>query len=297
MIDWETIFQRWSQGPGKTEQEKCDRAVTAIKKAIASDPTLSGRSVSTFPQGSYRNRTNVRQDSDVDVCICCKDVFYADYPEGTDKATFGNASSDYTVQIFKNQVENALVNYFGRAAVRRGDKAFDINENTYRVDADAVPTFEHRRYYLNQGGGSGYHEGVELRPDSGGKIINWPQQVYDNGVDKHSNTGRRYKKVIRILKNLRNSMQQDQVAGADDIASFLIECLAWNVPNHYFGNPTLTEDVKKTFAYLIDNLKDWDNCKEWGEVNELKYLFRTSQPWTREKAFNFVCACWRYLGF
>jgi tRNA nucleotidyltransferase (CCA-adding enzyme) len=67
----ETSFAAWAKGPGKTEEEKSDNAVSAIKKAIANDPTLSKRSVSVFAQGSYRNRTNIRAESDVDVCVRC----------------------------------------------------------------------------------------------------------------------------------------------------------------------------------------------------------------------------------
>jgi hypothetical protein len=39
------------------------------------------------------------------------------------------------------------------------------------------------------------------------------------------------------------------------------------------------------------------DCTEWGEINELKYLFRISQPWTMEQAHAFVSAAWDYLGF
>ena len=51
---------------------RCDRAVKSIKDAVAADATLASKTVRTFPQGSYRNRTNVRQDSDVDVCVLCE---------------------------------------------------------------------------------------------------------------------------------------------------------------------------------------------------------------------------------
>jgi hypothetical protein len=295
MSTWEDAFKIWSQGPSQTEQEKCDRAVTAIKKAIAADPKLSRKNVVTFPQGSYRNRTNISLDSDVDVCVCCKDTFFEDYPEGTTRETFGNVAASYSYPEFKNDVETALVNHFGRAKVTRGQKAFDIKDHTYRVDADAVPTFEHRRYAVDKS----WIEGVELRPDDGRplKIINWPQQAYDNGVRKHTATSRRYKKIVRILKNLRNRMQKDGVKEANDIASFFIECLVWNVPNDHFGHTTLTNDVRSCLIFLYNNtLKDAD-CTEWGEVSELKYLFRGEQPWTRAQANAFVLACWIYLGF
>src|SRR2546426_7366713 len=44
----------------------------------------------------------------------------------------------YTYDQYKRDVEEALVNYFGRSAVVGRNKAFDVHENTYRVDADVV---------------------------------------------------------------------------------------------------------------------------------------------------------------
>ena len=123
------MFSAWSKPPGKTEQERCDRAVRAIKDAVAVDPTLATKTVRTFPQGSYRNRTNVRQDSDVDLCVLCEDTFYYDLPAGVSAQDAGIMPATYKFGNYKNDVERALVNRFGRSNVRRGNKAFDVNES------------------------------------------------------------------------------------------------------------------------------------------------------------------------
>ena len=40
------------------------------------------------------------------------------------------------------------------------------------------------------------------------------------------------------------------------------------------------------------------NDSRWVEVNGLEWLFRgTKQPWTRQKAHDFISAAWTYLGF
>ena len=137
--DWERVFSTWSKPPGKTEQERCDRALRAIKDAVAADATLATKSVRTFPQGSYRNRTNVRQDSDVDVCVLCEDTFYYGLPAGISAQDAGIFPATYKFGSYKNDVERALVNRLGRSNVRRGNKAFDVNESSRRVDADAAP--------------------------------------------------------------------------------------------------------------------------------------------------------------
>lgn len=146
--EWEERFSTWSVGPGISEDARIENAITGVRKAIAKDDFLSANT-KVYVQGSYRNRVNVRQESDVDLGIIYTGLeFYGDYPEGRSKESFGIVASDYTFAHFKDAVGKALVNHFGAAAVTRGNKAFDIHENSYRIDADVVPTFEHRRYDL-----------------------------------------------------------------------------------------------------------------------------------------------------
>lgn len=81
---------------------------------------------------------------------------------------------------------------------------------------------------------------------------------------------------------------------AGDIPGFLIECLVWNVPNNFFQHDTYTEDVHWALRYLYGNTRSDASCQEWGEVSELKYLFRPIQKWTRSDANSFVVAAWNY---
>src|SRR5436190_5070517 len=297
MSDWEATFTSWAAGPGTTEQTRADNAEKAVRKSIAANDALSAMDITVFPHGSYRNRTNVRQDSDVDICVRLNSTFFTDYPAEKTDADFGNVAGGITYPAFKNLVHTALVDYFGTAAVKRGDKAFDIHENTYRVDSDVIATLEHRRYALRSDGSHYYLSGIEFYSDAGKRIINWPEQNYSNGCSKHEATARRFKKIIRIIKRLRNLMDERGIAEAKPIVSCLIESLVWNVPNEGFGHSTLTADVRYTLAHLFNNTRKDEDCSEWGEVNELKYLFRSSQPWTRQQAHDFVSAAWNYIGF
>lgn len=297
-MSWEDKFQNWGKPPSETEQEKCDNAERAVRKAIAASPALKDRDTRVFVQGSYRNRTNVRFDSDVDICVLCKDVCFVDYSmsEGLVDGDVGLTSHPYTYAEFKNDVEAALRSYFGSGSVTRGNKAFDIHENTYRVDADVVACFEHRRY-MGRPGNYRYLSGTQLLPDKGGIIINWPEQHYENGVGKNDATNRRFKAIVRALKRLRNEMDDEGILAVKVIPSYLIECLVWNAPNEKFGYPSYTSEMRSCLAHLFNNTISFDDCKEWGEINELKYLFRDSQPWTLPQAHNFVSAAWDYVGF
>lgn len=297
--DWESTFREWSKPSSDTEQQKSDNAERAIKAAIAESPELSKRNVIVFPQGSYRNNTNVRLDSDVDICVLCKDVFFYDLPsdESVTKTSAAITDAQYEYSTFKNEVELALVRKFGRNMVKRGNKAFDIHENTYRVDADAVACFLYRDYYRDINGQIQYREGTQLQPDNGGKIENWPDQHYKNGVTKNNNTSGRFKFMTRVIKRLRNEMEENKFLDAKPAPSYLIECLVWNTPNNYFGNAEFTADIRNIFAHTFNETLAIEKCREWVEVNGIKYLFHITQLWTREQANAFLGAAWDYIGY
>jgi hypothetical protein len=300
--EWEAVFSIWSQSPSKTENERIERTINSIKIALNASDNLRINS-KVYVQGSYRNRVNVKQDSDVDIgIIYTGNTFYPSYPEGMSASDFGVIDGDYNYTDFKNEVEKALVDYFGKNAVTRGNKAFDLHENTYRVDADVVPVFEHRRYSAD----GSYDCGVQLFPDNGGKIINWPERIYDNpnwpnqhyenSVAKNTRTGRRYKGVVRILKKLRNIMADNGIVEANPIPGFLIECLVWNSPDNCFVGDSWEEDTRSCITHIWSSTKSPKLCDDWGEVSELKYLFRGSPDSKRQEAHSFINSAWDYIG-
>jgi hypothetical protein len=291
--DWEAAFRDWAKPPGKTEQERCDNAVSAIRNAIKASDKLRTRGVSVFAHGSYRNNTNVRKDSDVDIEIFRTDTFFYDLPEGTTPESFGIIPGSYRYEQFKNEVEEALVEYFGRSAVKRGNKAFDVHETSHHVEADVAAFFDYRRY---QADGT-YLEGVALQTDKQNRrVINWPEQHYENGVHKNNATGTRFKSIVRVLKALSNEMTERGVEAAD-VPGYLIECLVWNVPNSDFQDSTYWADVRAALAFLFNNTRSHEDCKEWGEVSDLIYLFHSGQKWTWLQAHAFTSAAWDYIGF
>jgi hypothetical protein len=295
--DWETTFSAWAQGPSATEQQRAENAESMVRSAIRASSKLNFRNIRVFTQGSYRNRVNVRQDSDVDVGIVCFDTYFPEYPDDNVKLRLdaSTAPATYVYATFKNEIEEALVDKFGRTAVVRGTKAFDIKANTYRVEADVAAFFEHRRYTST----SHYHSGVEMLPDDQRppRIKNWPEQHYENGVSKNTRTHRRYKQMVRILKTLGNEMSSAGIVSAKNTPSFLAECLVWNAPDDHFASSSYKAMARSVLAWLFNNTRSDADCSEWGEVSELKYLFRASQPWTRLGAHQFISDSWDYVGF
>jgi hypothetical protein len=294
--DWEASFLAWAKSPSQSEQDRCDRALNAVKKAIAASSALASMGVDVFAQGSYRNRTNVRQDSDVDVCVHYDGVYFPDYPQGMSRATLGHSPAQYTFAQYKDTVGVALRDYFGAAHVTRGNKAFDIHENTYRIDADAVPCFEYHKYFWTLQGHS-YHKGIALKPDDGGPLVtNFPQQQYDNGVAKNDATRRRFKALTRIIKTLRNEMADGGYTAADPIASFLVESLVWNWPNANFDAPSWREMALRFLGWLYVSTDSDQGCSSWMEENNIKRLFGPHNSWTRAEVNLFASAGYFYIG-
>ncbi len=299
--EWEAAFTVWATGPGKTEQDKCENAERGIRAALDTHPELANWNLTVQPHGSYNVNTNVKTDSDVDIYVRVNYAdFYDDYPPGKTRGDFGNRDGSFDYPGFRGRVERALKARFGEDAVTPGDKAFDVHENNYRVDADVSAVLPYRWYtgLFNPDRTHHYYEGISFHAADGTKVRSFPEQTYANGVAKNDATSRRYKRAIRILKNLRNYMVDDyNVAEAKGIASFLIECLLWNVPNDRFGNGPYWHDIYRALAFLKAQTVSPDTCREWAEVNYIRHLWDSDQLWTLGQARAFVNAAWNFLEF
>ena len=287
--EWDERFAAWASPPSQTEQEKCDNVVRAVRAAIDASPALAQRRVRVFAQGSYYNRTNVRAESDVDVCVCSTVSIYYD-PEVPPEQV-GLHRATYLFPQFRGDVQEALTVRFGAASVRSGRKAFDIHENTYRVAADAVPTFEYRDFRP----GAPAAVGTAFLCD-GRVITNFPEQHYNNGVAKNDATARRFKALVRILKRLRYEMVDAGIASANAVQSFELESMIWNVPNALFGALTLREDLKAVIGHIYARTETDQTCSAWTEVNGIKPLFGANQSWNRIDVRPFLERAWTYSG-
>jgi len=301
--NWEATFQDWARGPSAAEKTRCETMISHIKAAVRQSPLLSSRQIKTFVQGSYRNRVNVSHDSDVDMGIMLHDYFLPQYPSGKTRADFGHIDAGYSFSQFKEELGGALLAYFGPGAVVRGNKAFKIYAPRFGVEVDAVALFEFRKYSE-----TGFAQaGTALIPDNHGKRIEnypeillpdkWPNTPlhYENGVSKNEATGRAFKGVVRILKRLRAEMELEGWEGASKIPGYLIECLAWNASSDCFESNSWADRVDSVLLYLYKGTKEDIFCKNWTEVDAIKFLFRRGQPWLREDAYSFLDEAWRRL--
>jgi hypothetical protein len=302
--DWKDTFTRWSKPASDTEEKKASRAADMIRGAVRAHAGLKDRRIDVYATGSYRNNTNVRLESDIDVAVVCHDSIFYDLPDGMGASTFGiTTPAPYPFDEFRRDLQAALRDQFGAAMVP-GDKTFNVPENTYRLEADVTPFFEYRRYSGARGSDLRwlYEEGVKSVSSRGATFINWHEDHYREGVARNDQTRRRFKRVARILKNVKYHMAENGTpsarAATTGVPSFLLECLAFNAPDRCFNlsEDGYVEDVKSAITHLWNATKPEGSWQEFREVSRRKRLFLDGQTWTREVAHTFLLEAWRHLG-
>lgn len=296
----ELTFDNWSKPASENEEQRISNAISMIKDAIHSSNELANKNIDIFIQGSYANNTNVRANSDIDVCIMLKDTFSSKYPDGLTREDYGFTVSNYEFSVYRKEVIKSLANKFGNENITPGNKSIKVQSNSYRIEADAVPCFQYRNYfYENSMDRDSFTEGHKINAQNGIKVISYPKQHIENGKDKNNQTQRRFKRTVRILKKIRYHMVENKIPVNGNISSFLVECLLWNVPNKIFNdNDTHEHRVKETIRYLYFETKDnQDKCAIWREVSEILYLFDENKKWDIAIVNQFLLQMWHYLEF
>lgn len=286
----EEKLSSWTGPSSATEQDKQDRTERMIREAIREHAPFNNCSINIFAKGSYANNTNVRSDSDVDIAVECKDAEYHEVADNAQAPQTTPYTGIWTPEKLRAELVAAMRAKFPDQVDTTGSVAIQINSSSARVDADVVPCFSYR-YYMQYGN----REGTIVFKKDGNHIINYPVQQLNNGIAKNNETNYAYKRGARLLKRIENEMASNGVY--KELPSFLMECLAYNCPNHVFMYPTWTQCLKGMLFHIWDQLEGAEPTSDrWLEVNECKYLFHSGQKWTREDAREFSKAAWNYLG-
>jgi hypothetical protein len=284
--NWENTFQQWSKPLSRNEQKLCGKAERAIRRAICKDSVLSKLNIGIFPQGSYRSGTGIG-NSDADFNI---------YQWGAQEK---GSQGFRDFQKFKKLVEEALIHKFGTDNIQRGNKVFNIHKNIFKVNVDILASFAYLRDMERRKGSLAKRKIIEIEfyRDDGNYIVDRPEEGYANKTRKHKETGRRFKKTIRILKNLREEMRELDIRQSRNVPSPLIEAMVYNVPNNAFGHKKITDDIKHILDYCIQNTSDDEKCKDWKEADRLRPVFSDTRSWRRQQAYDFLVAARDYIVF
>lgn len=265
----EQQLQTWASPPSPTEMEKIRNTRSVIEDilkrklpvdAIKRAHNLSSFSYEVYLQGSYANRTNVRFDSDVDIAIQLNAVFYLDKTQLTDGEklllTKAYSNSSYRFRDFKNQIFKALTDELGSGQVHWGDKCLNVDENSYRKEADVVPCIQYRIYKRFIPYNKPYFvEGMKLYDTSNDQeIINFPKVHLKNCESKNTDTDGRFKDMVRIFKNIRNNLVENDLLDEDIAPSYFIENLLYNCSKPCFDG-SYSICMHKTIQFLSDAIQ------------------------------------------
>lgn len=297
MTDWENWLRTAVKPPSDHEDAKWKRTLDQIKASLDAHEPLKGRPWRVYAKGSYANNTNVRLNFDVDIAVEYYGYFYYEFAfamKGKDKSVVNiiDSNDPYTRDQFKKDIHNALIASFGEESIEVGDIAYRIRNKKTTLPADVVPCWEYRRYDSEQA----VHHGARIYTGKGKAVNNFPHQQLENGTAKNLATGRRYKRIARALKKLQTKLL---TAGevTDELPSYLIECLVYNVPNGSFSDDSYTANMRSVLAAIFNSTLTNGDWNDWVEVNDLKYLFRGQSKWTRKQVHDFADTAWRHMGY
>ena len=294
-----TTLQSWTRPLSTTEEERVKNTIGMINDALRKSSALNKYQIEVFVQGSYGNNTNVRQNSDVDVCVMLTSFFFCNYVRGKSATDYGHTTSgEIRFSDYKTYVINAIKQKFGGESITVKNKSINISSNSYHVNADVVPSFQYRDYgIIHSTNPNLYIEGIKFYAVDETEIINYPKAHIQNGKDKNKDTNYFYKKIVRIMKHIRNDMLHKNLIDGNKITSFLIECLVWNIPNEIIINSdTWEERIKNSIIFLWKNLND-NTCSDWREVSEHIYLFHNARKWSKQDARIFLENMYTYLEY
>lgn len=296
--------------PSKTERDKAARTHTAIREHLESDPALKKYAVDTYLQGSYHNSTNVRGDSDVDMGSVTDKIFYYDTSFLPDEARYeygvpiaslresvtnsikegGPATFDYWQ--YRADVLTSLQRKYGSDVID-GNKAITVRGNTSRLDADVLACTAFRQYVAN-GNRATYHNGISFYSKSHERHVNFPHQHYTNLSDKDRNNNNKVKGCIRIMKRVRNELEDCGQWDRKRSPSYYLEGMTWNVPDtHFDGGYDVVFPAVLTFLWNDLRERKEKGALDWyNQANNIFFLFHP-KFWNVDDALAFIEKIWQ----
>jgi hypothetical protein len=277
--------QQWAVGASKRTHE----AVRAALDAYSWPPEASH---TAYLQGSCRNYTNIRDDSDVDIVAelhfpFSPDLAILSQPEQAAFRAYHADDPQLDWLDFRQHVLTALIGGFGASAIREDARAIIVLGGSNGLNANVLVCQERRIYSRFQSQASErYVPGVRFQDRVTKRWIdNFPRAHIVNGEDKDADgrTDHLYKPTVRMFKNARTHLVNNGAISDGLAPSYFIEGLLYNVPDTEFGS---------SYELSFGNCLKWLNRANFNGFmcqNELVSLFgRTPEQWEQPKAREFV---------
>ena len=288
----ESQLERWAE-PQQTRKAQYTHKV--IREAIKNYDYSRKYEFEDYLQGSYATHTNIWADTDVDIIVQLNSV------ERQEIYNSGYTTESYWIGEFKPEVISALRKKFGYFKVEAGNKSVKVlpDDSGNRYKADIVIALQYRLYVPTRGKnttfdpntGLYYYEGIWFKASSGEEIINYPKLHLKNGSDKNQGTNSKFKPVVRIFKNMRNTAYDKGYLYAKNLApSYFIQCLLYNVPNKAYTESSYQKIIERLLNWLIEAYNE-GIFSDFISQNEIVPLFGSgSDKWNEQDAIDFLTA-------
>ncbi|MBB2749782.1 UNVERIFIED_ORG: hypothetical protein GGI57_000448 [Rhizobium aethiopicum] len=304
---WNDRFAHWEKAESTTETVAIERGRSVVQGILGANRSLISEGVRFAPQGSFTNRTNVRNEADIDLRVQHPSL-WIEHGTGVDPRTASNAYGYHGVgrsyaQIagdMRSTIATELKASLGKSNVDdSGKKAIRVKGVTgSRGEVDVVPCFTLHHIYVPQG--SWHYDriaGVAILGTDGSWTLNYPDQHIANGRLKRTTTGHQFKRMVRIVKRMQSDMIDHGVI-TERVPSFLVECLVYLVEDHHFVvNEDRYSRVKRILTRSLEIISQQGLALyNLPEINGIKPLFGVRQAWTVEKARWFLASAICHLG-
>ena len=168
----------WSNQGGTTNSIA---AHTSVRNALlANDSGLNRPDFEIYLQGSYKNGTNIRADSDVDLVVQYNKYFRRDLarlsPVEVQRYEASHHNVDYGPLNWRGDVEKALRKKFPGKVQLGGGKAFKVVTGPGNMTADVLAAFLYKQYkHYNSLEDKGFDPGIKFADSAGTITLNYPK--------------------------------------------------------------------------------------------------------------------------
>ena len=277
----ESQLDTWSHQGSIAQSSSTYNTIKAVLESAKTPYAMKAFSV--FLQGSYGNDTNIYAESDVDIVIRLDDCWHSDQSQLTpvEKAAYSQSFEDakYTHADFKRDVLKVLSDAYG-ADVKAGDKAIAISPGGNRRKADVIVAVQYRRYHrFVTKSDQSFDQGICFYNRAGDQIANYPKQHSANLTARHQTSNEWLKPSVRVLKNLRGKLVEDNRIKPGIAPSYYLEGLLYNVPTDRFNT-----SYGDCFVNSVNWLRKEADTSKLLCANEQYYLLWDDSPtsWAKE---------------
>jgi hypothetical protein len=305
---WNDRLEHWERPASDSEEATIERAAAMTRQVMSANSWFIAEKVEIQPQGSYYNNTNVRKESDIDLRAIHPDIFIQ-YEPGVLQSNAYRALSYYstgktftdTAAQLRYHILTQLGSRFGAHNVdASGKKAIRVNGIPgSRATVDIVPCFVLHRVGWNPLTSSYWTvKGIAILSVDGSWTFSFPDQHHANGIAKRARTRLRFKKVVRMVKRLRDELVQQGAIRAKEVPSFLLESLVYGVEDNTFlvEADDRCDHLRRVISRIDTQLQDAAWCNSAPDITELAILFGNDKTWTASSARQFVRTVWQRLS-